>query len=147
MKIQLQNLLGIIFILVSVSINAAEKIMFKWTDDKGEVHYSEQAPKDYEYVRIRTYVDSNTATSSKAPTAAMNQEKAEEKKDSYGTWKDENCTIATQNLDMLENAGRIGIDDGQGGKRLMSDEEKQEKITQMEQQRDKYCKTADSDKK
>ena len=47
--------------------------------------------------------------------------------------------MAKQNLDILTSKSRIGVDDGQGGKRLMSDEEKQAQVKQMEQQRDKYC--------
>ena len=123
----------------SVSVLAGEKIMYKWTDEKGEVHYSERAPKGIEYTRIRTYVDSSKAASSPAPKLPEKQTKLENKKDSYGTWREENCTIATQNLEMLQNAGRIGVDDGQGGKRLMTDEEKAEKIAQMKEQQEKYC--------
>jgi len=119
--------------------------MYKWTDDKGEIHYTERAPKGVEYTRIRTYVDSSSAAASKTPQA-NNPADSAKKKDTYGTWRDENCTIANQNLDVLKNASRIGVDDGQGGKRLMSDEEKNEKIAQMQKQRDKYCNAAAEDK-
>lgn len=144
MKIQIKPLIFTLGLLVSFQLFAAEKILYKWTDEKGEVHYTERAPRGVEYTKIVTHVQSGGATSNKLPVNPMNQAKEEPKKDSYGGWKDENCTIANQNLDVLRNAARIGVDDGQGGKRLMTDEEKQEKITAMEQQRDKYCAEADS---
>ena len=139
MKIRILILLGILFILASIDLAAAEKIMYKWTDKNGEIHYTERVPKGIEYTIIRSQVDSRNANSTKSPTTPINQTKPEEKKDSYRTWRDENCTLANQNLDILKTASRIGVDDGQGGKRLMTDEEKKEKIAKMEEQRDKYC--------
>ena len=128
-----------VFLSSSLSLLAGEKIMYKWTDEKGEVHYSERAPKGVEYKRIRTYVDTSKAASSPIPKNPLNKTESETKKDTYGTWRQENCTIATQNLEMLQTAGRIGVDDGQGGKRLMTDEEKAEKIAHMKEQQEKYC--------
>jgi len=138
MKILFRSMVSVLFIFVSVNLIAGEKIMYKWTDDKGEVHYSERAPKGVEYKTIRTYVDSNV-TSSAPVKLPKTPNEAKETKSSYDTWRDENCTIANQNLEMLKNAKRMGMDDGQGGTRLMSDEEKAEKIAEMEAQRDKYC--------
>jgi hypothetical protein len=140
MNTRFGSLLAVIFVLASSSIAAAEKTMYKWTDDSGETHYTERAPKDREYTLIRTYVDAKNASTNQKLPAAGNQVKKADKKDEYGTWRNENCTIAGQNLDILKNAGRISADDGEGGKRLMTDEEKQKKITQMQTQRDKYCK-------
>jgi len=142
MKILFRSVVSVFVILVSVNLMAGEKIMYKWTDDKGEVHYSERAPKGVEYKRIRTYVDSNA--SSPAPVKLpKTPDEAKKSANSYDTWRVENCTIANQNLDMLNTAKRISADDGQGGKRLMTDEEKQEQINKMEAQRDKYCEKSD----
>ena len=138
MKTRFLPLLAIAFVFASANLTAAEKITYKWTDDKGEVHYTERAPKDREYTRIRTYVDEKNANTNRVPVLAQ-EDKNAKKDDSYGTWRDENCTIANQNLDILVNAGRISTADGDGGTRIMTDEEKKEKMTQMEKQRDKYC--------
>lgn len=139
MNTQFGTLLIIILAFASSNLLAVEKITYKWTDDKGEIHYTERAPKGIEYKIIRTYVDASNANANNLPTPK--QTKAKKKQDNYGTWRDENCTIANQNLDILENAARISVDDGQGGKQLMSDEQKKEKVDQMKKQRDKYCKT------
>jgi len=128
-----------------MNLAADEKITYKWTDDNGEVHYTERPPKTGEYTKIRTYVE--TGTISKVPSTSISRNKKdEEKRDTYGTWRDDNCKIANQNLDILQNASRISVDDGQGGKQLMSDEQKQEKVAQMEKQRDKYCNPKDDKK-
>ncbi len=133
-------LLSILLLAVSSDVFSAKRVMYKWTDDKNEVHYSERAPKDVEYKKITTYVNENAVTRVKAETPP--EKKTEIKISSgYNNWKDENCTIATQNLDMLRNTARIGVDDGDGGKRLMTDEEKQEKIDKMIAQQTKYCKS------
>ncbi len=138
MKTQFRTLIAIVFVMVSANIIAAERITYKWTDDKGEIHYTERAPKGREYTQIRTYVDEKNANTNRSPIVT-NQNKNTAKTDSYGTWRNENCTIANQNLDILKNAGRISTADGDGGKRLMTDQEKQTKVSQMEAQRDKYC--------
>lgn len=139
MKTRFKTLFAIAFVVVGANLIAAEKVTYKWIDDNGEIHYTERAPKDREYTKIRTYVDENNANSNRAPVLDE-KDKTAKKNDSYGTWRDENCTIANQNLDILVNAGRISTADGDGGKRLMTDEEKSEQIAQMEKQRDKYCK-------
>jgi len=126
-----------LILAVSSDVFSAKKIMYKWTDDKGEIHYSERAPKGYEYKKITTYVNENAVTKVAPEAAPANKPDISSR---YNNWKDENCTIATQNLDMLKNTARIGVDDGDGGKRLMTDEEKQEKIEKMVAQQTKYCK-------
>ncbi len=131
----------------SANAIAAEKIMYKWKDSNGEVHYTERAPKGIEYTRIKTYVDSSAAVSSKSPAKAEAEAKAKspEASKAYTSWRQENCMRANENLDILKNAARIGVDDGQGGKRLMSDEEKAAQIKDMEAQRDKYCEQTDDE--
>jgi len=118
---------------------AAEQYIYKWKDSQGMVHYTERPPEagvPYEKVR-RTTEKGEKATAPVAAKPAASAEAAQD--DSYGSWKKENCKIAQQNLDVLQNAARIAADDGQGGKRLMTDEEKAEKVKQMTAQVDKYC--------
>ncbi|MDQ7050369.1 MAG: DUF4124 domain-containing protein [Enterobacterales bacterium] len=135
----------IITLLLALSVSAVqaklvERIMYKWTDEKGQIHYTERAPKDIEYTVIRTHVE--TGSLSKKDTRVSDTNASIDQQDqakSYKNWRSENCTIAQQNLEVLSNAKRIGVSDGQGGKRLMSDEEKAEKIAAMTKQKDKYC--------
>jgi len=130
-------LFSILFLAVSTDVFSAKKVMFKWTDNKGEVHYSERAPKGVEYKKITTHVNENAVTKIAQEAVAA---KKPDISNNYNNWKDENCTIAKQNLDILKNSARIGVDDGDGGKRLMTDEEKQAKVDKMVAQQTKYCK-------
>jgi hypothetical protein len=129
----------------SANLVAAEKIMYKWTDSNGEVHYTERAPKGIEYTRIKTKVDSSAAISTRTTPKTEEEQKSPAASKAYTTWRKENCTAANENLDILRNASRIGVDDGQGGKRLMTDEEKAKQIKDMEAQRDKYCQASAED--
>ena len=117
---------------------ATDQYIYKWKDTQGMVHYTERPPAPgIPYERVRRPKDKGKP---QAPAAAQPAEAAQAAQDdSYGSWKKENCKIAQQNLDVLQNAARIAQDDGQGGKRLMTDEEKADKIKQMNQQVEKYC--------
>lgn len=132
----------ILSLLVFFNNASAETFQYKWKDANGEVHYTERPPANgiaFETIRIKTHV-SNQSTAPSTNTDKAPQEKvADEQDKKYNDWRQENCKRAMKNLDVLENAGRISQDDGQGGTRLMSDEEKQEKIKTMTEQKEKYC--------
>jgi len=142
MKVNLIIALVLTCCFSAVQAKLVERIMYKWTDHKGEVHYTERAPKGIKYIIIRTHVETGSLAEKKMDVSDTNASVDEKKKaNSYKNWRTENCTIAKQNLDVLMNAKRIGVSDGQGGKRLMSDEEKAKKIATMTEQKDKYCST------
>jgi hypothetical protein len=131
-------------IVAAAPVIAAERYMYKWKSEDGEIHYTERPPKDIPYERIRVTIDerstsnskSNLITTKKDSGASTDIKKAD---DSYQAWRRENCKIAQQNLDILENAGRIAADDGQGGKRLMTDEEREANKKKAREAVAKYC--------
>ena len=119
---------------------SAEQYIYKWKDSQGMVHYTERPPEPgIAFERVRRPAKESKSSQPAATPAPATSKAATEKDDSYGSWRKENCKIANQNLDVLNNAARIAQDDGQGGTRLMTDEEKAEKIQKMTEQRDKYC--------
>lgn len=138
--------IGLFALLAGFAVDvAAEKYMYKWKAEDGEIHYTERPPKGVEFTRIRVADDKGKPAAKPATNqsnTASAQDKADEK---YEGWRKENCKIATQNLDVLQNAGRIAQDDGQGGTRLMTDEEKAANVKKMQAQKDKYCKAEDSE--
>lgn len=144
MRVNLIITFAIGLCITAVQAELVERIMYKWTDDKGEVHYTERAPKGVEYTVIRTHVE--TGSLSKKKTTDVSDTNAsvdqQDQAKSYKNWRTENCTIAKQNLDVLMNAKRIGVSDGKGGRRLLDDKEKAEKIAAMTKQKDKYCSAA-----
>ena len=96
-----QAIISAVLAFSGANLVAAEKIMYKWTDSKGEVHYTERAPKGIEYTRIKTYVDSNAAVSAKATAKAEPEKATTEASKAYTSWRQENCTRANENLDIL----------------------------------------------
>ena len=147
MKIRTLFSFGVgILLLGLVADVSAEKYMYKWKGDDGEIHYTERPPQGVPFEKIRVQANKADAQPTKPVKAHQDTPLNSSKKDSaYETWRAENCQIAIQNLDVLRNAGRISQDDGQGGTRLMTDEEKQANIQKMEQQKEKYCSAEEKD--
>ncbi len=134
--------------ILSFSFNAessSPKYMYKWKSADGEIHYSERPPRGVKYTRIRVADDKGSAPVAKPKSDLTNSNDQQQttnvgnSSSKYQEWRKENCKIATQNLDVLQNDARIAQDDGQGGTRLMSDEEKQANIKKMLEQQKKYC--------
>jgi len=144
MKLPSILFLGLTLLLAGFSTDIlADKYMYKWKGKDGEIHYTERPPKGVEFTRIRVSEDKGNPSAKSTVSTQAADKKAEPttKESKYQAWKKENCKIANENLDILQNSGRIAQDDGQGGTRLMSDEEKAANIKKMEAQRDKYCQT------
>jgi len=128
---------------------SAGKYMYKWKSADGEIHYTEQPPQGVEFERIRVAGDKHHGNDAATPVQQQDESKPLQtpEDDKYDSWKQDNCRIAKQNLDVLSNAERIGQDDGKGGTRLMTDEERQASIQKMTEQRDKYCVDGEKDAK
>jgi hypothetical protein len=145
MKIKSIFLSSVITASLLFSFAQAESYMYKWKNANGEVQYTERPPAPgvkFQRIKVKNPSSGESPNYAKTEkTEGQDQEKPEG--EAYGGWKKDNCDRANKNLDILQNAGRISQDDGQGGKRLMSDEERQAQIVQMKALKDKYC----SDKK
>jgi len=132
----------ILFALLSfVSSVEADTYRYKWKNSEGETQYSDRPPAAgvaFEKIRVKSS-KTGSAPSPKYTLPTQKNEAKEEKKDTYGGWRKENCTRAIQNLDILENSNRIAKDDGKGGTRVMTEEEKKAQIKKMSEQKEKYC--------
>lgn len=144
MKTKVLLSLVVVTALINVINDAsAQNYRYKWKSTDGQVHYTDRPPANgIEYTKIRVETDKRVRASSKPtlnPSVGAAQKEEQKKEDTYSGWRKENCTRATQNLDILENSGRVAKDDGQGGTRLMTDEEKEEQIKSMQELKAKYC--------
>lgn len=123
-------------LLVSTSISAAT---YKWTDDNGNVVYSQQPPKDGPYkvikglkhsLRSSSSTDEGGSSEKNAPsTLAETAEKEEEKK--------HNCEAAKNNLTLVKTYDRIKNEDG--SITTLTPEEKQKQIKEAEDQIRLFC--------
>ena len=120
---------------------AADKYMYKWKGDDGELHYTERPPQgiDYQRIRVRAKESKSPAVTSRMAPKPVQDDQIKKADDSYASWRKGNCDIARKNLDVLENASRIAQDDGEGGTRLMTDEEKKANTDRANEQIEKYC--------
>lgn len=127
----------LMLLATQTSISLADEYMYKWKNAEGVTQYTKRPPVgDIEYLRIR--VQSNEKSDEIPLSDNTPPAKTEMKKDSsYSGWRQDNCRIALENLDILETAEKIRVGDGEG--RLLTEEERKEKIAKMQAQKSKYC--------
>lgn len=116
---------------------------YKWTDDNGQVQYTQLPPKDrpYETIRVRSKQPETTAA---APTGKKKDEA--EKSGDVAAAKAEaekmtrNCELAKQNKEALLTIPKIRVTDKDGTERFLTDEERKEKMAATEVNISTYCK-------
>jgi len=143
-------LLGAMLIAVSLSAHAA---FYKWVDANGVTQYSQSPPPSGHYQEMRSPSpppagDTNaeqqkveaspptqgsaSARAAAAPPDAKRQAKQAMEQERY-------CQRARQNLATLENHARLRYKSEDGSLRIMSDEEKQARITETRKMIDETC--------
>ena len=135
-----------IAVMLSLAVVASEKttkVTYKWVDENGITQFTERPPKDRAYEKI--IVTSSGGQEVTEVTADEASEQAnEEVVDPIAEIQaanDRNCKIARQNMDVLNNISRIRVtEDGQ--ERILSPEEKADRIKDTQKQIDTFCKPA-----
>jgi hypothetical protein len=104
-------------LLLSLNIEAKQKL-YKWTDDEGNVHYSEKKPQNQELEPVKIYKskattienqqtknpDENTSNELTPEQIAVMEFNKAEKKRVQAIQDRENCKIAQQNKITLEKS-------------------------------------------
>jgi hypothetical protein len=123
--------------------------VYKWSDE-GRVIYSQTPPAPGIEFEVVYQDETGTNTSvAKAETNSSDdfdkrrEERIEKKNDKQvqeesNKIKAENCAIATKNMESLTSRGQVTIKDGDTYRRL-SEEERQSKIQQTQDQVSEYC--------
>lgn len=140
-------------LLLSPGIQAKEAI-YKWTDDKGVVHYSSHPPAGQKAEKVKVYGSKGTsidvAAKPSKKTAKTEKVAAEAKPEPPQppaaiepppNRKDPKlCEQAKKNLWNLENYPRLRIQDPETGqRRVMSSEEKEQYMSEAKQQVAEFC--------
>jgi hypothetical protein len=103
--------------------------IYKWTDDKGKVHYSDKPPEQTEFERRAIPSEPQRPQS----TAAAPPPTPE-------------CALARKNLDTLENNPVVLMDtNGDGEAERLEGESLQARIALTKQQIERLCVATDSD--
>ncbi len=127
------------FLTASSQTLAVPEKVYKWTDEKGLIHYSERPPlgKQTEVVKpeigFSEPVNYGTATSEKPKEEA----KATNTKSSL---KDpERCDAARQNLDTLKTFARIKVKGEDGEYRFLTPDEQQQRTQESQKAIEESC--------
>lgn len=130
---------------------------YKWTDEQGVTHYSEEPPphtaKNAAEVKVQTRTPSGTAAAvenlqkqrdaaTKAMTDAAKDKKtpadtppAKADKSQYA----ERCKQLHTNLETMESHGRVTEMNEKGEKRVLPDEEKNKRMDETKRQIKAFC--------
>jgi len=140
-------LLGAILIAVTFSAQGA---FYKWVDANGVTQYTQSPPPAGQYQGMRSSPPPSPST------AAPQEETAAENQDAPGAQKEtspqdpqelarqqaareQNCHLAQQRLAQLNNHGRLRYMADDGSVRVMSEAEKQAKLTETLAMMEKMC--------
>lgn len=153
-------------LLLSSTVVAAQ--FYKWTDDQGATHYSEEPPPasvgKASEVKVRTKLPSGSRAAAEAQAAAAatvtGKAKGGDKADTAGTPGKKNekpadtvpasdtktpeqyaekCKTLRANLEAMQAHGRVRETAADGSVRSLSDEEKQKRMDETQRQIKGFC--------
>lgn len=119
---------------------------YKWTDDNGQVQYTQLPPNDRPYTVIKstTAAINEEAQESPVTSSAATKPGAEKTASSEYTSAEKeklakNCDIAKQNREMLRTAAKIRVTGADGEPRHLTEEERKARLADTEKQVSFYC--------
>jgi hypothetical protein len=141
-----------LFLFVSLIQSIAVAEIYTWTDESGQVHYSQQPPNGQQVQQIDVPAPPAIApveTSDEVQeliNLQIQQEqyeayKAEYKKDKkhYQQQKQQNCEIAKSNLAKYQISANRKIRDADGNITRLTEDERQQHIARIKKQITKFC--------
>jgi hypothetical protein len=135
-------------LLCLMPLQGAVAAAYKWTDDKGEIHYSQTPPSATKVEVINTPSGTSASPANPAPqtsdTETTNGDSAarspEAAKAEDAAIRAKNCTAARSNLETLKNAGEVTVKDAQGLLHSLTPEERKSRIEETEKNIKEFCK-------
>lgn len=131
---------------------ATHASIYKWVDDEGNVHYSQQKPQNIktEKMIVNSRAPENSSTYSKPSLKKKEEEKqatdkegkaaVSEKPEKSAEERASLCKQSQDNLQALLSRGRIRQKDAQGNVSYMSEEHKQQRIKREQDRVKENCK-------
>ncbi|OUR62601.1 hypothetical protein A9Q74_03995 [Colwellia sp. 39_35_sub15_T18] len=146
-------LLGVA-VFLSTNVIAQKIAIYRWVDENNIVHFSQNQPMGDNYSQLTTVSSynpnskkiiaesSNAENSAKAEEHELAVKLEEEQQKTIAKNKDiyaKNCNAAQLNIKMLNSFNRILYTDTDGESKVLSTEEKQEKLDTSKKHIDLYC--------
>ena len=131
--------------LACMAGTALAGITYKWTDDNGQIQYTQLPPNDRPYTVIKSATASINEEGAESPLTSKPADKANPKTGAgeYTSAEKEklskNCDIAKQNREMLRTAAKIRVNDEKGEPRHLTEEERKARLADTEKQIEFYC--------
>lgn len=145
----------VFFIFLGFLPIVTQAAIYKWVDEDGEVHYSQQKPQNTktEKIKVTSRAPENTSTYSK-PTlnkkpdekqasdksAKSSAETTGKKPKKSAKERADSCKQAQTNLQALTSRGRVRQKDDKGNVTYMSEEQKQQRIKREQDRIKENCK-------
>lgn len=136
---------GIAVALMAGSVSATE--YYKWVDDKGVTRYAEQAPVGVKAEKVNTYSGGATkydptAANTDAEEARKEQEHKDEVASRTKKLEEEEkvkCAKVSEQRKVLTERGRVRMKDKDGNERILTQEEQNAKIAELEKYEKDMC--------
>lgn len=140
-----------ISLLLAVGASPALAGMYKWVDEQGATHYSQNPPPGGKAQAIKpppTPADSEAAVKrleaqrqegQKRREASQQDARESQKNTASQAIREESCRMARQNLSTLEANSRVAIQDANGNMKRLTEEERQAQLAEARKQAEEYC--------
>ena len=143
-------MIRVLLLVLLLPLYAAAQTMFKWTDEKGVTHYSENPPADGKATKIEVKpvpaekpapgADNWRERELQSRRRKAEREMAEgEVRRQDAAEQGQRCRRAQSALDILRNARRIYDLDAKGERVYMEDSARPAAIAQRTEDVEKYC--------
>ena len=136
---------GILATLGLVLATAAQAGMYKWTDEEGNVHYSQKPPRGKQYEKLKVQKGPPPGTQTKSPsysTPSISEDAGskavEEEVAKNEEIRKKNCEAAKKNLRVFQIYNRVKGEDGKI--RVVTKQEREEKIQKSKDAIREFCK-------
>lgn len=138
-------------VLIGLFALTAQAAMYKWVDEDGLTHYTQQPPPDgIEGETLEGPPDVNTENARqelkqdqkrlKQLEKSRQEEEAQQKKrEQRAALYEKNCRLARERLNNLRTTGRVRAVDEEGNVRRLPVEEHEARIASVEEKVSKYC--------
>jgi hypothetical protein len=143
--------------------HASADEIYRWIDDQGVVNYTQQKPRDKDAEAILTRSGTRATTAEPAPTVVeapvtsatgepLNEEQQKmledlrraeaARQEEVARIKEHNCERSRDVLERLTVKNRVRVADENGQYRVMPEDERQERISEAQENIARYCASA-----
>lgn len=139
MKVTVPLLLALVSLALATHTHA--ETIYQWADENGVTQFTAQPPQGREYRRVQARTGHSEPVSY-SQTEADEEQTPRGAADTVGPSQeelDQACRVAIQNLETLERGGRIAVEDDNGDRRYLDEDELAERAEEARQMQEQAC--------